>query len=218
MAGEADEQQQSAAGEAPPGHGERVTLERCESALVRRLIGAIAVLLTLLAITWAVDVSYYAGFAIFTEQFIATMVSLALALVFLSVGIDRRPRTKLPWYDVLAAVCGLVGGLYIAIRYRVLIDELALPPPENVAIGVALLVLIIEGLRRTAGPVLVVILVMFLAYAFFGSAIPGALTGRSIPADRLIVYLTMEEGIVARPLIIASTVIEIGRASCRERV
>lgn len=201
------EQQEAADHGELASQGERVTQEGCESPLVKGLIGGVAVCLTLLAIAWAVDIPYYAGFAVFTEQFIATMLSLALALVFLSVGIDRKPRVALPWYDAIAAFCGLAGGLYIAVRYRTLIDELALPPVENVAIGVALLVLLIEGLRRTAGPVLVFILLMFLAYAFFGSAIPGALTGRFIPADRLIVYLTMEEGIVARPLIIASTII-----------
>ena len=163
--------------------------------------------MTVLALAWAVDLPYYAGIAISPEQFIATMIALALALAYLSIGMDRNSRTRLPWYDAVAALAGLCGGLYIAVRYQVLIDELALPPPEIVAIGAAILALILEGLRRTAGTALVLILIAFLAYAYFGSAIPGPLAGRSIPVDRLIVYLTMEEGIVARPLIVASTVI-----------
>ena len=174
---------------------------------MRYTVDGLAICVTLLAFLWAIDVPYYLGVAVFTEQFIALAMALGLTLAFLCFGTNGQPRGTLPWYDGFAAGLGLACGLYITIRYPRLVDELAQPPFHNIVIGTVLLVLLIEGLRRTAGPILAAVLVVFLSYAFFGNLVPGALAGRDITFSRVIVYVTMEEGIVAQPLIIASTIV-----------
>jgi TRAP transporter 4TM/12TM fusion protein len=189
---------------APAGQG---GLAECRSAVVRRLISGLAVALTLMAISWALDVPYYLGVAILTEQVIATALGLGLALAFLYYGADGKPRRVLPWYDAVAAALGFAGGMFIAIRFPSIINELAEPPLRNIVVGVILLLLLIEGLRRTAGLFLVAVMLIFVAYAFFGSIMPAPLKGREIPFGHVIGFLTMEQGLLASPLLIASTVV-----------
>ena len=56
-----------------------------------RLISFLAVLLTVLAIAWAIDLFRYAGLLLYTEQFLSGILGIAVPLVFLSV------RTILYW-------------------------------------------------------------------------------------------------------------------------
>lgn len=182
-------------------------LEQCRSRLVRHAIGALAIGLTLLALMSAINLPYLLGIAIFAEQVVASAFAIGVALAFLSVDVKRRPRTTLPWYDALAAMIGLLGGLYIAVRFASLVTELADPPLHNLIIGSALLLLLAEALRRTTGLILVGVLSVFLAYAFFGDLVPGPLQGRDLPFADVVGFLTMEQGLVARPLVIASTVV-----------
>lgn len=192
--------------EAPATFGQG-SLERCESRLTRHVIGALAIGLTLLALLWAINLPYHLGIAVLAQQIVATAFAIGVALAFLCVDVKRQPRTVLPWYDALAAAIGFAGGLYIAIRFASFESELADPPLHNLIIGSALLLLLIEALRRTTGFVLVVLVLVFLAYAFFGDLVPAPLQGRKMTFEDVVGFLTMEQGLVAQPLVVASTVV-----------
>ena len=50
-----------------------------------RLISSLAVLLTVLAIAWAIDLFRYAGLLLYAEQFLSGILAIAVPLVFLSL-------------------------------------------------------------------------------------------------------------------------------------
>jgi hypothetical protein len=87
------------------------------------LISALAVALTCGVLAWAGDLVRKLGFLIYTEQYIAAMVALALPLVYLAVPAgpssseQRRRDGNVPWYDVAAAALGFVLALYVAVRF-----------------------------------------------------------------------------------------------------
>jgi TRAP-type uncharacterized transport system fused permease subunit len=75
-----------------------------------------ACLLTLGSIAFALHFYRNVGLLLFNEQFLAGMLGLGLALVYLTQPARRgAPRDHVPWYDwLLAAASHAVAG-YIAV-------------------------------------------------------------------------------------------------------
>ena len=82
------------------------------------------------------------------------------------------------------------------------------PTPEELALGGALILLILEATRRTIGWHLPAITLAFLAYCHFGPWVPEPFDHRGFSVSRIIgqSYLTFE-GIFSTPLDVAATFI-----------
>lgn len=173
-------------------------------ALVDMLGGSV----TVIAILWALDLPQRLGWQLYTEQFLALLLALTLGLTYLLVPAGRQ-RDGLPaWYDALCAAVGCLAALYVAWRYPMLVRELVSKPWDGVAIGAVLILLVLEATRRTCGWTLVVVVLIFVAYALWGDLVPGRLAGRAVLPDRLAVYLAMDaNGILGTSLLIAATVV-----------
>ena len=111
------------------------------------VIGLLATVLPVTVILWAADAPFLFGLLIFTEQFLAFVLAMTLALVFLCVRIDRRSAGPVPWYDISASVLGFVSASYVAVVYPTLAMELAFTPVKSVVVATILLVLIVEAVR-----------------------------------------------------------------------
>ncbi len=170
---------------------------------------ALAVSVTLGSIAWAADLYRFVGLVIYNEQFLAAMLALALPLVFVVVpGRRNAERISVPWYDAIAAVTGFAAAGYIAIRYPTLTDEIAYLPTDALIVGSIVIVLVAEGLRRTVGLVLFIVVVAFFIFALFGHLVPGELQGRPISLRRLIVYLTIDpNALLGTPMVVATTIV-----------
>jgi TRAP transporter 4TM/12TM fusion protein len=173
------------------------------------LINVGAVLLTCGVLAWAADVPRRLGFLVYTEQYVACMVALALPLVYLSVPArpQRRQATDeenharrrtggVPWYDLAAAVLGFVLALYVAIRFPVLSEEASARPWDGLITAVLLCLLILEGLRRTSGIAITLVAVFFFVLALVGHLLPGALTGRNVAVDRVTYFLLWDSSAI----------------------
>jgi TRAP transporter 4TM/12TM fusion protein len=174
-----------------------------------RVAAAFAVLLTCAAIVWAADLPREFGLLLYTEQFLCGMLALALPLVLLSTRATKdAPPDAVPWYDWLAAAAGFGAAGYMAARYPVLAELIALHPADGLAAGLVVMLLVLEGLRRTAGAVLAVIIAGFVALALFGHLIPGQLAGRRVPWDTLAFYLAWEHtSMLGTPLVVVTTIV-----------
>jgi TRAP transporter 4TM/12TM fusion protein len=153
------------------------------------LLGAAITLVVLLI---AVDVPFYLKFSIFTQQALGFVLGLALAIVFISRPVIGKTRDTVPIYDVVFASIALAGGAYVAIRYPVLSGEFFFRKTETFLVGLVLIPLVIEALRRTAGLGLVGILGAFLAYGLFADRVPGQFEGRAQPFTKLLAYLGVD--------------------------
>ena len=175
---------------------------------LRLLRGVLAALLTLAALGWAGDIYRTFGLVLIDEQFNAVVLALALALVYLTKrarGSDIGPP---PWYDICAALIGFVAAAYVCWDYTALTDMMALNPPRGVVIGAILLVLVLEGLRRASGNVLVCILAVFILYGFFGEHVPGQLQGRPVDPQQLLLYLSLDlNGVFGSVFGVAATIV-----------
>ena len=175
----------------------------------RRIIATLGVLLALIAIAFSAELPLKAGFPLFTEQALHAILGLAITTVFLKVPFRTgMPRTRVPWYDLVFAVLAFCAGSYLAWRYPVLADEFFDRRQEAFILGIVLVPLTIEALRRTGGPSLTIILFVFILYALVGDIIPGKLQARVQAFDSLFAYLAVDNvAIVSLPLKIVGTIV-----------
>jgi TRAP transporter 4TM/12TM fusion protein len=163
------------------------------SPTVRYLRVGLAVTMAVAALAWAADLYRTVGWLFLTEQFLVTVFGLAIALTFVQFPARRKTlRTTLPWYDALIALAGLATAIYVALNYPDILTKFFTVPADGVIASWILFVLAVEGLRRTTGWPLVVIVLFFTVYALVGHLVPGALQTRQVEINRLMIYIGMD--------------------------
>lgn len=150
------------------------------------------ILLTLGSLAWAADLYTMSGLALYNEQFIAGMLAVALPIVYLTYRPRKGQQGSAAWYDMIAAAVGCAVSVYVAIEYPRLSNEMAYDPLDALIIGIVLLVLVAEALRRSVGYTLTIMLLLFLAYAMWGHLLPGKLAGRPIETKSLVITLALD--------------------------
>src|SRR5262245_61181079 len=151
-----------------------------ESVLLRRARVALAAALPVAAIAWTADLHRQLGLALYTEQYLAFMLGLGPALVFVHVPAGRPLRSALPWVGAIAAGRGLAACLYGSVRYPGLADRVSYRTPDVVALGAVFIALCLEGLRRTVGWGLAMFVVICIGWALVGPHVPGPLQARPV--------------------------------------
>lgn len=163
---------------------ESLALPRTRARFAASAIFVLQVLLTGTVVGWVLDLHRAAGLALYTEQFLITVLGLAVALCFL--------MTRRRWWDDATALGGLSICLYIAVRYPTLVNELTERPLDGVLISAALCGLVLEGTRRMAGFSLVGFTLAGVLYALWGHHLPGVFEARPVEFTRLLVYLGLD--------------------------
>ena len=142
------------------------------------------------------------GIAFYTEQLLAVCLGLALALSFISAKFARA------WvgFACAAAAVGICG--YIAVRYEPLTVSIASLPIEGIIGSAILILLVLEATRRTAGGVLVAIILIISAYVFIGPHMPDDFATRAVSPERMLVYLGLDtNGMIGSILSVAVLIV-----------
>ena len=170
----------------------------------------LSALMTLIAILWNIDLFHDLGLALVNEQYYAVIMALALAVVFLSVRFDRSEEGRVPWYDVLLVLVSLSVLSYVAANFLYLRDEGGLGGSTDlgIAIGAVLMVLIIDGLRRSAGYVMLCVAGVFILYAPLGHLVPGQLVGSRVELWQLAINMGFNtNALFGIPLQVGTTIV-----------
>jgi TRAP transporter 4TM/12TM fusion protein len=171
-----------------------------------RLIETLAVLLTLAGIGWALDIYNRIGLELYDQQYLAAVLAMALAMAFLKFPLVGKEKTSLPWYDAAAAAVGFAAVGYLGWFYPSIVDLIYLRSADSVAVSVILIVLLIEAMRRATGPVLSILVTVFIVYALFANYFPGS----GIPTDWRKLALSLSAnttGILGLPIKVAATIV-----------
>ncbi len=87
-------------------------------------------------------------------------------------------------------------------------DRNTSPDNWDIVFGIALILLILEGMRRASGWVMPLVVVSFVLYALFGEQLPGSWAHRSYEVGRLVGHLYMTlEGIFGVAVDVSSSLI-----------
>jgi len=173
------------------------------------LIAVLAFVLTLGSIAWAADLFRMAGLLLYTEQFLSGILAIAVPLVFLSVRARKgSDGASIPWYDYLASILGFVCASYMAARYPQLAELVSDAPVDGLIPGIVMVALLIEGLRRTVGHVLTVLVIAFVFLGLFGHLLPGKLAGKEMLTRDLFYYLAWDPtSILGIPMKIVTSIV-----------
>ena len=187
-----------------------------ESARSRDLSGPLVwvangalIMIPAVGIFFLLNVPQMLGWLFFNEQYMGLFLALSLLATFILVPARASARRDhVPWYDQVAAVAGLVVGLYIFIEYPKLVDTLGEITQARVILGSITILLLAEGCRRLVGWPLVIIAATFVFYAFFAYLFPGDFYGRGWSVSRLATYLYLDaNGIFGLPLQVGSSIV-----------
>ncbi|MGE3066940.1 MAG: TRAP transporter permease, partial [Hyphomicrobiaceae bacterium] len=135
-------------------------------------------------------------------------VGLVLALIFLLFPMLRRFRHRITPLDWLCAALSLVVIAYVAYQGEDFGDRAIAPDTLDYVIGLILIVLLLEGTRRSTGWIMPVVSLVFVAYALFGNHLPAPWTHRGYTPERLVGHLYMTlEGIFGTTVEVSSSLI-----------
>ena len=172
--------------------------------------GVMARIVSAIAITFSVFQLYTAIFGILDAQLQrAVHLGFALALAYLLYPARKSwSRNRVHPVDVILAILGAAAPAYICIMYRELAMRAGMVTTVDMLVGVVGLLLVIEATRRVVGIPMVVVVLVFLTYAFAGPYMPGVLAHRGVSVEQLVGHLYFTtEGIFGIPLGVSSTFI-----------
>ncbi|MFO7646312.1 MAG: TRAP transporter permease [Desulfosarcina sp.] len=123
-----------------------------------------------------------------------------LQKIFPFVG-QRSIVRRIPIIDILLALAASGAALFIWWDFDKLVWRQGLPSQTDIIMGTILIVLLLEGARRTLGPALAILAGLFLLYTIVGPYLPEIVRHRGVPLDFIIsdMYLTTT-GIFGVPL------------------
>jgi TRAP transporter 4TM/12TM fusion protein len=120
-----------------------------------------------------------AGFRPISTAYYYLVIGFFGAFAFLAFPARRSQRDRIPWFDWLLAAIMLALGLWLA--SEALTIQLrgwqAMAPPWAVPPAALLILLVLEGVRRTGETVLFVACLLFAAFPLFAGEMPGFLWG-----------------------------------------
>jgi TRAP transporter 4TM/12TM fusion protein len=179
-----------------------------EEGVQNRHRGWLLGLVTTLAVGMSLFHLYTSYYILRPEYLRAIHVALVLVLVFLVFPVSRRFRHRVMWWDWLLAAIGIGTAVYLIMGGDAFLDRSIVPEDWDIAFGVALMLLVLEAMRRTTGWILPFVTSCFLAYAFFGPYLPAPWTHKGYEIPRLVghMYMTLE-GIYGTAVSVSATLI-----------
>ncbi len=179
------------------------------------------VIITFLCLAWAVFQLSLPKFLMLDSITVrAIHLSFALALVFLTLPFFRRPHKKrfgleikrtmdrIPTVDYVLAVLAAGAALYLVIDWEGIAMRSGIPAGRDIAVGVALTVLLLEAARRAIGVALTLISVLFTLYVFFGACMPSPFALRPVSVSKYVSQIALSaEGIYGIPLYVSASTV-----------
>src|SRR5882672_11007991 len=180
-----------------------------EEGVQNKLRGRLAAFVTAVAVVMSLWHLYTAYVIVGTERLRATHVGFVLFLVFLVFPVSRRWRHRVMWWDWLLAAAAIATAGYVFWDPEDFMNRSVIQNDWDLYFGGAIILLILEAMRRTTGWILPFVTSCFLAYALFGSHLPPPWTvGQDYDLHLLVghMYMTLE-GIYGTAIAVSSTLI-----------
>ena len=179
-----------------------------EEGAANRLSGWGGIIVTGIAVAMTLFHLYAAYDIVPTQALRYTHLAFVLVLSFLLFPLAAGFRNRIEWFDVIAGILAIGVLGYALLGGDDFTDRAAVPDQWDVILGIILIVLVLEASRRTTGPIMPIVAILFLAYAIFGEYLPPPWTHRGYDVARLIghMFITLE-GIFGVALDVSATLI-----------
>lgn len=173
-----------------------------------RLSGLTATIVTGIAVVMSLFHLYAAYDIVPTQQLRYIHVAFVLLLSFLLFPLASRFRNRIQWFDVIFACAGIGIIVYALWGGDDFLDRASVPDRWDVILGGIFIVLVLEAARRTTGPIMPIVAILFIAYAMLGPHLPPPWTHRGFDLARLVGHLFITlEGIFGVAVDVSATLI-----------
>src|SRR5213594_2724911 len=165
-----------------------------EEGASNKLRGALGIFVSATAVVMSLFHLYTAYAIVPTQVLRPVHVGFVLFLSYLLFPASKRYRHRIMWWDWVAAFGAIAVIAYILQGGDEIWDRNTSPGNWDIVFGVALILLILEGMRRASGWVMPIVVASFVLYALFGEQLPGSRAHRSYEVGRLVghLYMTLE--------------------------
>lgn len=172
----------------------------------------VSIFVTISAVILSVVSLYTAFFGIF-ETMIQRTFHLTMIFILALFIYQLKLAQRHPWIDLIIniflASLFTIANVYLILNWK----ELYISPfltPTGLILGLAVIAIILELIRRTVGLSLAIIVLIFIAYTYFGNYIPGFLAHRGYNLERIVVQVFAgTEGIYGIPVGVCATIVII---------
>jgi TRAP transporter 4TM/12TM fusion protein len=176
---------------------ERFEKKRSYTGLPAALIKAFAVL----AAGYHLAYAYWHPFFALDHRALHWLFMSTLVFILYPFAKKRSPRTRMSIVDwlFLAASSGIC--VWIFFNSTAIMNRAGAYYVQDVLVGTALVVIVLEAARRSTGPAVPIIALVFIGYALLGRYLPDALSHRGYSIERLSTYLSLStDGIFGVPM------------------
>jgi TRAP transporter 4TM/12TM fusion protein len=195
-------------------HLETISSEKAEEILeefeapTRKFSGMMWYITTGLAVFCSLFALYGAFGSMITQIARFVHVMLILILTFLYFPAARSWKNRSIAVDVILALLVFVTFAYPFVDFESFIYRVANPVPLDVFFGVLACILVLEATRRATGAALPILVIVCVAYAYWGSVLPEPWGHRGYTITRIIAleYMTLN-GLFGTPVEVSSTFI-----------
>src|SRR3989441_6178044 len=179
-----------------------------EEGASNKLRGALGIFASATAVVMSLFHLYTAYAIVPTQVLRPVHVGFVLFLSYLLFPASKRYRHRIMWWDWVAAFAAVAVIAYILQGGDDIWDRNTSPDNWDIVFGAALILLILEGMRRASGWVMPIVVASFVLYALFGEQLPGSWAHRSYEVGRLVGHLYMTlEGIFGVAVDVSSSLI-----------
>ncbi len=141
-----------------------------------------------------------------THTFRLIHLGFIFVLAALTYPVSQRAG-KWRWFvDLPLALAGILTIWYPLRDLDVFLRRSTVPNALDVAMGIIVILLLVEFSRRIVGRAFTLVLIFFLLYDMFGYLIPGGLGHKGYGLDRIVghMYMTLE-GVLGVPLAVSAS-------------
>ncbi len=202
--------------------GAREALKIAEEAELghKHIQGNSAYIIPVIAAAWSLFQLAIASVLILDSILIRSVhLTFAITLVYLSYPLFKKPkpgrigrylsaRDRITTLDFVLAAAAALAALYIVIDYAGISMRPGALITRDVVVGIVLVAAVLEAARRSLGPVLPIVAIVFILYSFLGPYMPGVIAFKGVSLSRFINQITIStQGIYGIPLDVSATIV-----------
>lgn len=170
---------------------------------IRRLPGKAGLALTLLGVAFTIFAFAQNAILMMPQQVNrAAFLGAVVALGFVLFPPTKKARRDIvPWYDIALAVFGFSAFYYYVINFSAIVAQAGKFAELDMIVAIIGIVLLFELCRRCIGWPIMIVGMVFIAYALFSGSIPGNFGTRGYSLMRVTTHLFYTlEGIIGTPI------------------
>jgi len=174
----------------------------------KRATGVVVSICSIIAVAFSVFEIWANSFSFLPTLKLNTIhLAFLMFLCFLMYPARRgAARDKVPAIDWIFAILGAGCALYFCLSFDALYNRGMIPLPRDYVVAVVGLLLVLEAGRRSTGPILPVLAIIFLLYARYGQYVPGVFAHGGFPWSRVVSRMFMTDaGVFGTTITISST-------------